>query len=97
MNLQSKFGKCITTQSLIIALLLKQGGITDRRMDDSFTRCPRQTFQAGGIKTKVKLAKYVTLPTRRLKTLKGVKKVWIKLKAFKFFKASMLLGLEFIP
>ena len=61
MNLQSKFGYCIITQTLIIALCLKAGrnygrtdrqtdGQTDKRTDDPITRCPRRTFQAGGIK-----------------------------------------------
>ena len=61
MDLQSKFGYCITTQTLNIALCLKWDGITDRqtdgrtdrqtrRTDDPITRCPRRTFQAGGIK-----------------------------------------------
>ena len=33
MNLQSKFGYCIITQTLNIALFSKQDGITDRRTD----------------------------------------------------------------
>ena len=56
MNLQSKFGYCLN-----IALCLLAGrnygqteGRTDRqtngRTDDPITRCPLQTFQAGGIK-----------------------------------------------
>ena len=57
MNLQSKFGNCINIRTLIIALFTEAGrnyGRTDRRtdirMDDPITRCPRWTFQAGGIK-----------------------------------------------
>ena len=58
MNLQSKFGYCIITQTLNIALFCKRDGITDRQMDrqtygwteDPITRCPWRTFQAGGIK-----------------------------------------------
>ena len=61
MNLQSKFGYCITTQTLIIALFIEArrnyrqmdkqtDGHTDGRTDDPITRCPRQTFQAEGIK-----------------------------------------------
>ena len=57
MNLQSKFGYCIITQTLNIALC-KRDGITDRqtdkrtgrRKDSPITRCPRRTFQAAGIK-----------------------------------------------
>ena len=60
MNLQSKFGYCITIQTLNIALCLLAGLVTDRQMDrqmdkqtdDPITRCPRWTFQAGGIKIK---------------------------------------------
>ena len=53
MNLQSKFGYCIITQTLNIALCLKAGrnyGRTDRQTNDPITRCPRRTFQAGGMK-----------------------------------------------
>ena len=54
MNLQSKFGYCITTKTLNIALC-KRDGITDRQTgrqtDDPITRCPRLTFQVGGIKS----------------------------------------------
>ena len=61
MNLQSKFGYFIISQTLINALCLKAGrnyGQTDRQTDkwtdkqtdDPITRCPRRTFQAGGIK-----------------------------------------------
>ena len=53
MNLQSKFGYCMTTQTLNI-VLCKRDRITDKltdgRKDHPNTRCPRQTFQAGGIK-----------------------------------------------
>ena len=58
MNLQSKFGYCIITPTLNIALCLLAGrnyGRTNRqtngRTDDPITRCPRRTFQAGGIKS----------------------------------------------
>ena len=37
MNLQSKFGYCITTQTLNIALC-KRDGITDRQTDDQKTK-----------------------------------------------------------
>ena len=52
MNLQSKFGYCIITQTLDIALCkCKRDGITDgqtdRQMDDPNTW---RTFQVGGIK-----------------------------------------------
>ena len=61
MNLQSKFGNCIITQTLNIALCKRDGitdkqtegqtdGQTDGRTDYPITRCPRRTFQAGGIK-----------------------------------------------
>ena len=53
MNSQSKFGYCIITQTLNIALYLKAGrnyGRTDKRTDDPITRCPQRTFHAGGIK-----------------------------------------------
>ena len=53
MNLQSKFGYCITTQTLNIALCLKAWqncGQTNGQTDNPITRCPRRTFQAGGIK-----------------------------------------------
>ena len=61
-NLQSKFGYFIISQTLIIALCLKAGrnygqtnGQTDKRTDkqtdDPITRCPRRTFQTGGIKS----------------------------------------------
>ena len=63
MNLQSKFGYCIITQTLNIALCKRDGTgrnygrtnrqtdkQTDGRTDDPNTRCPRRTFQAGGIK-----------------------------------------------
>ena len=33
MNLQSKFGYCIITKTLIIGLVCKQDGITDRQTD----------------------------------------------------------------
>ena len=67
MNLQSKFGYCMTTQTLNNALCLLAGrnygqtnGRTDRqtdgRTDDPNTRCPRRTFQAGGIKKSTKRA-----------------------------------------
>ena len=61
MNLQSKFGYCMITQTLIIGLC-KWDGITHKQMDkrtdgrtDGWTdnpinRCPQLTFQAGGIK-----------------------------------------------
>ena len=50
MYLQSKFGYCIITQALNIALC-KQDGITDRRTDgQSDYLIPQQTFQDGGIK-----------------------------------------------
>ena len=61
MNLQSKFGHCMTTQTLNIALC-KQDGImdrqtdgrtdeqTDKQTDKPNTRCPQQTFKAEGIK-----------------------------------------------
>ena len=56
MNLQSKFGYCMTTQTLNIALC-KRDGFTDKQTDGGTdvpnTRCPRQTFQAGGIKSQV--------------------------------------------
>ena len=54
MNLQSKFGYCIFTKTLIIKLCLYAGrnyGQTDRRTNDPITRCPQRTFQAGGIKS----------------------------------------------
>ena len=43
---------------IILHFVCKQDGITDRQtkermdiqMDDPITRCPQQTFQAGGIK-----------------------------------------------
>ena len=57
MNLQSKFGYCIIIQTLNIGLCLYAGRNygqtkrrTDNQTDDSITRCPGQTFQAGGIK-----------------------------------------------
>ena len=57
MNLQSKFGYCIITQTLNIALYLKVGrnlGQTDKqtngRTDDLISRCPRRTFWAVGHK-----------------------------------------------
>ena len=62
----------ITTQTLNITLCsCKWDGITDRRTngqtdgrtdgqtDDPITRCPRRTFQAGGIKTAFIFAKGV--------------------------------------
>ena len=52
MNLQSKFGYCVITQTLNTALC-KQDGIidrqTNRQTDDPITRCPRRTFQAQDI------------------------------------------------
>ena len=52
MNLQSKFGNFITTESLIIALFIEAGRNYGqrRRTDDPITRCPVWTFHAGGIK-----------------------------------------------
>ena len=52
MNLKSKFGNCIITQTLNIALLFERGTglLTDRQTDNPIIRCPRRTFQAGGIK-----------------------------------------------
>ena len=65
MNLQSKFGYCMTTETLlhfVSGTELRTDRQTDRRMDgrtdrqtdrrtdDRITRCPRRTFQAGGIK-----------------------------------------------
>ena len=57
MNLQPKFGYCIITKTLNIALCLKVGQNYSQRdkhlngqTDDPITRCPRWTFQAGGIK-----------------------------------------------
>ena len=50
MNLQSKFGDCVTIESLIIALLIEAGrnyGQTDGQTDDQITRCPRWTFHVG--------------------------------------------------
>ena len=44
MNLQSKFGYCMTTQTLNIALC-KQDGITDRRKDRR--GCPRHLSGRG--------------------------------------------------
>ena len=55
MNLQSKFGYSIITQTLTIAHnVCKLDGITNRQTDgqtddNPITRCPRRTFQAGGI------------------------------------------------
>ena len=51
MNLQSKFGYFIINQTL--HFVFKRDGITDRRTDDPITRCPRRTFQVGGIKNSV--------------------------------------------
>ena len=56
MNLQSKFGYCMTTQTLNIALCKWDGimdkqmdkrmdGQTDKGIDDPIPRCPRQKFQ----------------------------------------------------
>ena len=36
-------------------------GRTDKRTDDPITRCPRRTFQAGGIKNKMKNADFAFL------------------------------------
>ena len=56
MNLQSKFGYCIITQTLNITLC-KRDAITDRQTeghsDDPITRCPPRTFQAGDITKKL--------------------------------------------
>ena len=58
MNLQSKFGYCIFTKTLIIELCLyaMRDEITDRQTDrrtnDPINRCPRRTFQAEIIKIK---------------------------------------------
>ena len=54
MNLQSKFGYCIITKILNIALC-KRDGITDRQtdeglMEDPISRCPWWTFQAWALK-----------------------------------------------
>ena len=56
-ELTVKFGYCIITLTLYIALCKRDGiterqtdGQTDGRTDDPITRCPRWTFQAGGIK-----------------------------------------------
>ena len=54
MNLQSKFCYCIFTKTLIIELCMRYeitDRQTDRRTNDPITRCPRRTFQAGGIKS----------------------------------------------
>ena len=59
MNLQSKFGYYIITQTVIIGRC-KRDAITDRRMDKQtdgrtdgrstvITRCPQRTFQSGGM------------------------------------------------
>ena len=57
MNLQSKFGYCINTQTLNISLC-KRDGIADRQTDgqkdDPITRCPWRTFQAWGVKNYLK-------------------------------------------
>ena len=54
MNLQSKFGYFIISQNLNIAFCkraeLRTYKRTDEQTDDPITRCPRRTFQAGGIK-----------------------------------------------
>ena len=58
MNLQSKFGNCITTQFKILHFICKQEGIMDRQTDRQTTgrtdglifRCPQQTLQEGRIK-----------------------------------------------
>ena len=52
MNLQSKFGYCIITQNFKYCTLFVSGTElrTDGRTDDPMNRCPRRTFQAGGIK-----------------------------------------------
>ena len=50
MNLQSEFGYCMATQTYVLHFC-KREGITDKRMYDPITRCPRRTFQAGGIKS----------------------------------------------
>ena len=62
MNFQSKFGYCIITQTLNLALLfvfeLRTDGQTNGRADRrtiQITRCPRRTFQAGGIKIQPKI------------------------------------------
>ena len=56
MKLQSKFGNCITTQTLNVSGTelrtdRQTDGQTDGRTDDPITRCPWRTFQAGGIKS----------------------------------------------
>ena len=55
MNLQSKFGYTRPPKLYILRFVYKWDGITDGqtdgRTDDPNTRCPRRTFQAGGIKT----------------------------------------------
>ena len=58
MNLQSKFGYCIITQTLntnVSHFVCKRDGIVDRQMDNGQTirllEAPKRTFQAGGIKT----------------------------------------------
>ena len=49
MSLQSKFSKCIITQTLNIALC-KRDRIMDKQTDNLIQRCPLWTFQAGGIR-----------------------------------------------
>ena len=76
MNLQSKFGYCIITQTLIIGLCFYAGrnygqtnrqtdggtdGRTNWQMDNPITRYPRQTFQAGGIKMMLQLNIWIVI------------------------------------
>ena len=59
---KSKFGYCMTTQTLNIALC-KRDGIMDGQTDDLIPRYPRQTFQAEGIKQKMKWIELIKADT----------------------------------
>ena len=111
MNLQSKLlYSWYYHPNFILHFVCKRDGITDRRTnkrtdrqtDDPITRCPRRTFQAGGIKIMVPCERSChneyTCNMKAISLL--VRKLWPKLKFFKSrsnFKVKIMRSKIMVP
>ena len=78
MNLQAKFGYCIITHTFIIALFVSWTELrTDKKAneqtDDPIIRCPRRTFQAGGINCTNGRSSFLTLVKLKPFSCQGIK------------------------
>ena len=63
---------------------------TDRRTDDPNTRCPRRTFQAGGIKKNVSILPYIILLSQASRRL-----LWLILRNTSWHKFYPLLYIQY--